>query len=164
VSVGFLQVRLVKKCNGCNKNLSEDSFPIRSGDKRRSTCKVCHNARVRRWYSKDKPYRRYKSRQYASTNRSKRSSWNKRLKANYGITADQFDIMRKEQEDKCLICSDRPDKGLVVDHCHKTGKVRGLICANCNSGIGFLRDDINLLEKAIDYLERGKTWSPPGSE
>ena len=58
--------------------------------------------------------------------------------------------------EQCQICGrcDGDDNGakLAVDHCHKTGKIRGLLCNRCNRGIGFLQDDVNLLQQAIEYL------------
>lgn len=56
----------------------------------------------------------------------------------------------------------RHDSGLVIDHCHKTGKVRGHLCHNCNRALGLLQDDTALLRRAIAYLERATTI-PKGS-
>jgi len=61
-----------------------------------------------------------------------------------------------EQQGKCAICSihqTQLKKSLAVDHCHKTGEVRGLLCSSCNTGIGQLKDSCDLLEKAIKYLK-----------
>ncbi len=55
------------------------------------------------------------------------------------------------QEGACAICH-RTDRPLNIDHCHDSGKVRGLLCGPCNRGIGFLEDDVTLLQSAIDYL------------
>ena len=63
--------------------------------------------------------------------------------------------MLAAQDGKCAICgttSTGNRKAFHVDHDHKTGKVRGLLCSNCNTGIGNLRDDIGLLNRAIEYL------------
>jgi len=65
--------------------------------------------------------------------------------------------MLAQQDGKCAICGTKSTgkrKSFHVDHCHKTGVVRGLLCGNCNSGIGNLRDDVELLKKSIQYLER----------
>jgi len=77
----------------------------------------------------------------------------------YGITHEDYERMLEEQKGKCAICgTDKPRrKGRLyfsVDHCHDTGKVRGLLCDFCNNGIGRLNDDPALLRKAIEYLER----------
>lgn len=78
------------------------------------------------------------------------------LKRDYGITLQDYNLMLENQDFKCAICSlEKSENGrtFYVDHNHKTGKVRGLLCINCNSGIGNLRDSINLLTKAIKYLK-----------
>lgn len=70
----------------------------------------------------------------------------------YGVNAEQYYEMVDRQKGLCLICGIKPDKCLHLDHCHSTGKVRGLLCMSCNHGIGNLRDDISVLENAIRYL------------
>lgn len=82
-----------------------------------------------------------------------------------GVTVDEYYTMLKKQKGLCAICkkqeSSSPGKKskwtntqrLSVDHCHKTKKVRGLLCSNCNRGIGYLKDDIKILSKAISYLK-----------
>lgn len=76
------------------------------------------------------------------------------LKQYYGLSLEAFDAMVKGQKGKCAICWQKPKKGLVVDHCHKTGIVRGLLCGNCNVGIGNLRDDPEIVASALAYLSR----------
>ena len=62
--------------------------------------------------------------------------------------------MKIIQNNKCAICgnifSDR--RHTQIDHCHKTKKIRGLLCIQCNSGIGMLKEDVDILKKAIDYI------------
>jgi len=74
----------------------------------------------------------------------------------YGITPDEYKEMLKEQQDKCKIC-ERDFDGEVnvphVDHCHSSGKVRGLICRTCNTGLGNFEDRTDWLKKAVEYLE-----------
>jgi len=91
------------------------------------------------------------------------------LKRTYGITYDDYLRMLEEQQHRCAIC---PSEGftmdpkhklkLVVDHCHTTGRVRGLLCHNCNRALGLLKDSRSSLERAIGYLE-GATTIPKGS-
>lgn len=72
-----------------------------------------------------------------------------------GLSIDQYNILFKQQEGKCAICGTHQDKlkqSLCVDHNHKTNQIRGLLCGKCNRGIGYLNDDVNVLEKAIQYL------------
>lgn len=100
---------------------------------------------------------------YASYNRenSKRRT-GYRLRKLYGIDRETYDKLYRNQGGECWICrkaceainTSRSNANvLVVDHCHITGKVRGLLCGSCNRGLGFLRDDIDILYSAIRYLE-----------
>lgn len=79
----------------------------------------------------------------------------------YGLTQQQFDEMLEAQSRCCAICG-RPDSGrpkdayLHIDHCHDSRKVRGLLCDNCNVGLGRFKDDPNLLRLAAAYLDRYK--------
>jgi len=78
---------------------------------------------------------------------------NKRL---YNITPKQLEVMYEEQDNSCKICNTHKDDtkmGLVIDHCHKTLEVRGLLCHNCNVALGHLKDDTELLDKAKQYLK-----------
>lgn len=85
---------------------------------------------------------------------------NKDLVRKYGITLDQYRAMFDAQEGKCAICLGQPkgrnavNNRLDVDHCHTTGKVRGLLCSDCNTSLGKLSDDIGNLKRAIQYLEK----------
>lgn len=71
----------------------------------------------------------------------------------YGLTAACFQKLMKKQRGVCAICGEPPKtKRLAVDHCHKTNKVRGLLCDGCNHGIGMLKDNPGLCRKAAKYL------------
>ena len=81
------------------------------------------------------------------------------MKRSYGIGLDEYNTMFTNQQGKCAICSGEPPKNqhkkrLNIDHCHATGKVRGLLCDACNRAIGLLKDSPDLLNKAISYLAR----------
>lgn len=87
----------------------------------------------------------------------RRSQLKQALKKKFGITIPEYENMLKTQNYCCAICGIHEDDHrtrLVVDHCHKTGKVRELLCSNCNTGIGLLKEDIRNLEKSITYLEK----------
>lgn len=85
-----------------------------------------------------------------------------RRKRLYGLEEGQFEMMWTSQAGLCKLCSiemKRPalTRGqaldvVAIDHCHTTGKVRGLLCNGCNKGLGLLNDDVNLLKRAINYL------------
>ncbi|MFF8651351.1 endonuclease VII domain-containing protein [Streptomyces griseoluteus] len=79
------------------------------------------------------------------------------LKRSYGITEAERDAMVAAQRGLCVICLNAP--AAHVDHCHKTGRVRGVLCFNCNSAIGKLGDDPEAVRRAAAYLE-GNSWKP----
>lgn len=83
------------------------------------------------------------------------------LKKGYGISLKEYTRMKESQNNTCLICGAPPseNKRLHVDHCHKSKKVRGLLCNFCNGGLGFFKDKIRSLRKAIAYL-KGKPLLP----
>lgn len=83
------------------------------------------------------------------------------LERRYGITQEQLEEMNVAQSGKCKICrkeeSGRVERGrLYIDHCHITGKVRGLLCHQCNAGLGMFKDNLESLAAAIEYLKGSK--------
>jgi hypothetical protein len=78
------------------------------------------------------------------------------IKRFYGITLEQYDKMFEEQGGVCAICDgiNKDGRRLFIDHDHKTGKIRGLLCCNCNRGVGSFRDSVNNLQRAIIYLSK----------
>lgn len=81
----------------------------------------------------------------------------KTIAKTYGITVEQYDDMFKRQGEKCAICGIHQKdliKRLFIDHDHKSGKIRELLCIKCNGGLGMFEDDIGLLKKALIYLTR----------
>ena len=116
----------------------------------------------KRWRIKNPGKQAESCRKWAEKNpeQKKESARKAQLKLLYGITPERYDEMLKEQEGKCKICgTDKPTgkwKVFAVDHCHDTGHVRGLLCNECNRGIGLLRDSPELLIKAADYLKEYK--------
>lgn len=115
----------MKKCSGCKENKELNHFHKHVGRKHGVTeyCKVCRNDMI--------------------------------VTARFNLKPGQLKEMFQKQNNKCAICNDDRNlfiKGLAVDHCHKTGKIRGLLCSKCNIGLGQFKDDINLLNKAIKYL------------
>ena len=73
--------------------------------------------------------------------------------AKYGITEADYERMKDDQEDRCAICEDFCNM-LYIDHDHINGKVRGLLCPSCNTGLGQFRDAEILLLSASDYLNK----------
>ncbi|MFC8078689.1 endonuclease VII domain-containing protein [Streptomyces sp. NPDC057307] len=120
-----------KRCPQCGevKSYAEWELNPTSSDGYASYCKLCRAQRNQESYFKRK----------------------------YGITMAERDEMISSQMGICVICLSAP--AAHVDHCHETGRVRGVLCFNCNSAIGKLGDDPDTLRRAIAYLE-GNAWKP----
>jgi len=80
------------------------------------------------------------------------------IRRKFGVTIQWFENILKRQNGVCAICKKQCTSGrnLAVDHDHKTNKVRGLLCIKCNNGLGAFEDDIELLQRAMEYL---KSWA-----
>lgn len=78
------------------------------------------------------------------------------IRRKYGISISEYDELVKGQNGVCAICNNHPTnscgKKLHIDHCHTTGKIRGLLCGQCNTALGSFKDDINVIRNAINYL------------
>lgn len=111
-----------------------------------------YNRRRRERYAADAEYRERVKRQAKITPEQRRE----RTLREYGITPEQYDTMLAEQGGGCAICgvefAHRGGARLAVDHCHETGAVRGLLCSNCNQGLGKFGDDPERLDRAGMYL------------
>lgn len=81
----------------------------------------------------------------------------KQIKWKYGLDEQAWLLMYESQKGKCAICYQRPkSRNLCVDHCHTSGKIRGLLCANCNHGLGNFKDNPKILRRAANYLKKSK--------
>jgi len=169
-----------KQCTKCNLTKSLCEFYNRKGvkDGKKSHCKKCMNEYHSYKIKTDKDFRERQNqsvknwrknnpnhnKEYREVNkeRIKFRTRDYYLKKRYGISSDDYDILLKEQSFKCKICNSPPNKNntkdevLAVDHCHKTSKVRGLLCDLCNRALGNFKDNISILENAIKYLEESK--------
>lgn len=114
-----------------------------------------NRARARKNYRLKRETRIDVSRTWSARNKDKVRD--AQLKRNYGITLDDYNSMLAGQRGVCAICHglNQSGKPLHVDHCHKSGVVRGLLCNSCNRGIGYLADDADRLLNAAKYV-RGR--------
>jgi len=132
----------MKKCSKCKteKPLSE-FYNSKSGEHgKHHYCKVCHSKLAKRCYSHEKSSKRQVFRRY-------------------GLSLEDVDKMFLSQDKKCKICQTQNTKilvhgGLYVDHCHESGKVRGLLCRDCNMMLGLCKDKTDILYNAIVYLNK----------
>jgi formate dehydrogenase maturation protein FdhE len=133
-------VKLLKTqplCPSCGNTDVANFYTDPKGRRTNAYCKECHKENCKtRWHSKSLIERQA----------SKAPM--------YGITQDEFIELYNKQDGKCAICGNKPStkRGLHIDHCHKTDKVRGLLCHGCNTAIGSLQEDPEIFQKAISYL------------
>jgi hypothetical protein len=109
-------------------------------------CRACTRERLQRWIDANRE--RYDRRRWAHTLRKK-----------YGITLEQYEDMLAAQDGCCAICKravEAAPRRLHVDHDHVTGRVRGILCYLCNTGLGVFKDDVERMRAAIEYLEARK--------
>ena len=138
-----------QECSSCTEFKSYSQF-YKSKDKNsghKSQCKDCVRQRNREYYwtPKGRKYRQEKS-------------W--RENGILDMTVESYEDMLKSQGGCCSICDKTRNKNgtrLCVDHDHKTGKVRGLLCHDCNTSLGKMNDDLDLLYRAVSYLENHET-------
>jgi hypothetical protein len=137
-------VDIYKTCVLCNLSKTLDDFHRAKRNKygRRNYCKEC-DRKVR-----DKKIILPPRGEQTPYTKEQKKDWN--LKRSYGITLDQFKAMSLSQQHKCAICLE--EKKLYVDHDHSTGEVRALLCNTCNRALGFLHEDIDLMQRAIQYI------------
>lgn len=83
----------------------------------------------------------------------KRRDRNNRLKSNYGIDLAAFDAMVQQQDGLCASCKSEFEEGFTdIDHCHETGRVRGILCRKCNTALGLLQEDPERIEGLMTYV------------
>ena len=153
--------------------LTEENVYFRSRPKKQKpylVCRSCKSETDRKYRLKNQTHIQARQLKWSKANpeRKWRTARKNFLKRHYGITFEQFDEIWKQQDGRCAICNHRPEKSpvmspkphrlpLYVDHCHKSGKIRGLLCWNCNCALGHFRDDPTRLQTAIQYLSRSAT-------
>ena len=144
---------------------SEKHFSFLKTGKRLAQCKSCLCIKSARW-RKENPIKSSESwKKYLAANRDKINArnrvryttdgrWKKQLKNRFSITDVEYYEMLEKQDGRCKICLCVPKIKLDVDHCHKTGRIRGLLCRFCNTALGLFKDSPLLLRSAANYLER----------
>lgn len=130
----------LKECSRCLvvKSVADFSKDKQHSSGYKSACKVCATGDWQRWRAANLETARKKDRvsHYVRT---------------YRLTIEQAEKLVENRSGPCAICEQ--EKPLVVDHCHTTGEVRGLVCSACNSMLGYAKDNTKSLAKAIEYLE-----------
>lgn len=141
-------VKNIKKCSTCQVLKSLDSFNKNKTKKDglNTLCRDCSNKKSKRYYLLNKQMHIKKVAVYKSNHKAKVIA--SRLK----INESEVQAILDASNSLCAICH-RKTK-LVVDHCHSSNKVRGLLCNSCNKGLGFFEDNVERLSSAIKYIEQ----------
>ena len=140
-----------KKCVVCkiHKPITEFYNFKNSKDGKSYRCKVCDNVARKKYYETNEKSLEKR------TERGRRHKYKK-----YGLTPEGYNILLMGQQNKCAICGSEETRStsheLSVDHNHTTGKIRGLLCNNCNRGIGLLGDNIDNISRAYLYLKKSE--------
>lgn len=152
----------MKTCSDCKqeKEVGAYSKDRYNPDGLRYWCRECAAVRWQKYYLAKPDHFRAKSKEWGKANPEKKRLVFKRcyLKSRYGLTLEQYEEMWKSQDGKCLICQDllkhgRGKGSAHIDHCHESGKIRGLLCQDCNIGLGHLHT-IERLFSAAEYLKK----------
>jgi hypothetical protein len=124
-------------CPDCGETDIAKFYVDKDGGRSNKVCRECHKIQCKERWHKKPAIDRQAAKAYK-----------------YGITPDKFLEMLEKQEGKCKICCTKPttQRGLHVDHCHESGIVRGLLCHGCNVALGSMKDDPEILLKAVEYL------------
>ena len=137
-----MNIYSVKICPECKKEKSTQEFHKnkRNKDGLSWCCKICM-----RTYNK-----RYEQENAVILSEKRKV---RKLAKFYGISMDEYGSMLDTQSNLCSICGTEMSKP-HIDHCHKSGKVRGILCRDCNLVLGFAKDKPDILRKAAEYLEK----------
>lgn len=135
-----------KYCTKCETTKPRSDFHRKSKakDGLQHACKECNKAKVKGWQQDNPDY------WLTQNNRSDRISKQKRARK-YGLTVEEVEALLVSTT-VCQICG--REVNLYIDHCHETGRVRGLLCLQCNTSLGNFNDDVALLHRAIEYLSK----------
>lgn len=159
---------ITKKCTECGLEKSRDEFYRNKSGNSYGRCKKCQNKYSLKWRDENEENKKKHSeyvKKWKAEHPEHQREWRKRNAdkvANYelkqfGIDYDEYNRIFEKQNGACAICGrNSGKKKLHVDHDHKTGKVRALLCSNCNMSLGLVREDTNVLEKMIRYIFKHK--------
>ncbi len=143
---------VMRRCRVCGETkqlLTE--FGLRTNGRRRTLCRACEKRRAQDYYRANREKMNLRTSAYMK-GLPKHVLRKYRHKSRYGITETAYEVMLERQEGCCAICGKREVKRLVIDHCHTTGRVRGLLCDDCNLGISRFGEDPAIFQRALDYL------------
>ncbi len=143
----------MKTCTKCQteKPLSSFHKDVHGAMGVKSRCKDCLRESFKQNYQAKKSEYAARNRQFRIDNPDYERSRHRLY--THGVTDQQFTELLTRQEYRCAICKKPVDKSAHLDHNHETGKIRGVLCSNCNRGIGHMQECPSILSSAIQYLE-----------
>lgn len=145
-------------CRVCAVDRPDEAFS--DWGRKRSECRACVSDRNREYGQSNKARRNERLREWRRANptAARAKDLRARLKRKYELTPDEVSAMAEAQDGRCLLCAS-DQRALVVDHCHATGRVRGLLCRSCNTLVGQVEMAPVILDRIGDYLAHGNTTS-----
>lgn len=170
---------LTKVCKKCNLEKELAYFYKDKGvkDGHRNQCRICDIEKSSKW-NKSNPdahaehernHRDHnpdivKENKARHTKNNPEAIKNTYLKCTYGLSLEELNLLKALQDNKCAVCGKHETaihangniKSLSIDHCHETGKVRGLLCNNCNTAEGLLKGNSSIIRKLADYVDKHK--------
>lgn len=156
-------VKVCTKCGDCKLALENFGKHKKYGhDGLRGECKACIAAQSRALYYRDIEKNRAKARRYVQSGKARQAIRRNEMRRKYGLTPEQVDAMKESRRYQCDICAaecpnaNRGPGQLHIDHCHRTGVVRGMLCGPCNKALGLFKDDTARMRVAIAYLEASR--------
>lgn len=150
-----------KWCNSCKLMVKHEDF-TKLKSKTHGLSQYCRNCQSIKWKDRAQKVRAWREKHIKEKKKDPNFvlSTQERMKKNalwnmYRLTFEEYNKLLKEQNYKCKICNTSIENTseAQVDHCHDTGKIRGLLCRKCNVGLGCFQDNLDLFRKAMEYLE-----------
>jgi hypothetical protein len=159
----------MKRCTKCGELKPRTEFYAEKAcrDGLRGECKACFAARAKVWYGKNREkaianaaaWRKANLERARATRRARSPLIRERtrdqhLRRTFGISSEEYDSMLARQGGVCAVCRQPPkaDESFHVDHHDERGGIRGVLCVRCNNALGQLREDVDVAERAVDYL------------
>lgn len=142
-----------KLCNKCGETKPLKDYRVYKDGTLRTPCRACKAVAALKWRKANMEKANAQSKAYARRHPERMKDYDR--KRSYGLAYGEFGKILTSQDNKCAICyTEKPlgRNGFNVDHCHATNKVRGILCSNCNIGIGNLQHDPDILRAALEYL------------
>jgi hypothetical protein len=148
----------LKRCQHCKQEKSYEQFHKSKGayDGLKRVCKTCSYENHSHWRQNNKQYAAEQQKKWRTANPERSADHGR--KHHYGVPLGTYAAMLAEQKGRCAICATEEPRGkgtFHIDHCHFSGRTRGLLCHNCNVGLGNFKHDPKFLSNAINYLAEG---------